>query len=211
MKLETIAAFGIGVALGGAISFLFCKKWADSEIEKAYEKMKADFQKPQVINYFQGKTKDSEKEEKTEEKPKVTKEEVNAYMKKVQDLGYSNYEDEDDPSDEEIEPVAYELNGDPDAIPVIIPPDEFGDEETYAQISLIYYTDGILADDTDHVFGNRTDIPRDFEDHFGEYEDDAVYVRNDRLRIYYEILRSLKSYEELLEQRPYLREENDDS
>ena len=122
MKLETIAGFGIGVALGGAISFIFCKKWADSEIEKAYEKMKADFQKPQVINYFQGKTEDSKKEEKTEEKPKVTKEEVNAYMKKVQDLGYSNYEDEDDPADEEIEPVAYELNGDPDAIPVIIPP-----------------------------------------------------------------------------------------
>ena len=30
--------------------------------------------------------------------------------------------------------------------------------------------------------------------HFGEYEDDAVYVRNDELKTDYEILRSEKDY-----------------
>ena len=47
----------------------------------------------------------------------------------------------------------------------------------------------------------------DFADHIGEYEDDAVHIRNERLRCDYEILRDLRKYSDVLEDKPYLRED----
>ena len=33
-------------------------------------------------------------------------------------------------------------------------------------------------------------------DHFGEYEDDSVFVRNDRYKCNYEILKDVRTFEE---------------
>lgn len=80
--------------------------------------------------------------------------------------------------------------------PYIIPPDEFGEEEDYELINLIYYAGNhILTDDNDEIISDieRT-VGNGFENHFGEYEDDSVYIRNDRLKCYYEILRDVSSF-----------------
>ena len=42
--------------------------------------------------------------------------------------------------------------------------------------------------------------------HFGEYEDDSVFVRNDRLRCDYEILMDERTYSEAQKERPHQRE-----
>ena len=86
----------------------------------------------------------------------------------------------------------------PDA-PHIISPDEYGDLD-YDLVCLDYYADGILTDSAGDPI-DEDDIEdfvcKDFADHFGEYEDDAVYVRNDRLMIDYEIDRDLRTYAEV--------------
>lgn len=79
--------------------------------------------------------------------------------------------------------------------PYVIPPDDF-DEEGYETVTLYYYDDGVLEDmltkeiieDVDELIGE------DSLTHFGEYEDDSVFVRNDRLKTDFEILRVSERY-----------------
>lgn len=71
----------------------------------------------------------------------------------------------------------------------IIEPDEFGEEEDYEVESLTYYKDKIVADDFDNIIEDVDSvIGRESLNHFGEFEDDCVYVRNDNTKTYYEIL-----------------------
>lgn len=79
--------------------------------------------------------------------------------------------------------------------PIVISPDEFGEDETYDKVSLYYYTDGIVADDNDEVVEDVDAlIGYSSLETFGEYEDDAVHVKNEGVKTYYEILRCDKTF-----------------
>ena len=87
----------------------------------------------------------------------------------------------------------------PEDRPYVIPPEDFGEFDEYETIELTYYADGILCeDDTDIVDDPEKIVGFESLGHFGEYDDDAVYVRNDRLKCDYEILRDPRRYEEAL-------------
>lgn len=82
--------------------------------------------------------------------------------------------------------------------PYVVSPDEFGDADDYDIITLNYYADGVVADDwNDPIEDIGATIGEDFASHYGEYEEDVVYVRNDRLKVEYEILRSNLRYEDM--------------
>jgi len=91
--------------------------------------------------------------------------------------------------------------------PRIIPPEEFGETEGYEQISLTWYADEVLADLDDHRLTDveiEQRVGRDAMTHFGEYENDSVFVRNDELKCDYEILMDHRKYADVLEDKPYL-------
>ena len=74
--------------------------------------------------------------------------------------------------------------------PYVIPPEEFGEMEGYVQSSLTYYADRVLTDEDDNVIDDVDGIVgADFYKHFGEYEEDSVFVRNDGKKHDYEILK----------------------
>lgn len=85
--------------------------------------------------------------------------------------------------------------GDDVVEPYVISPDEF-DEVGYKTESLYWYNDGVLAyvlsgeivEDIDALVGE------DSLTHFGEYEEDSVFVRNENLRTDFEILRADENY-----------------
>lgn len=82
----------------------------------------------------------------------------------------------------------------------IIPPDEYGDEADYSLVELRYYPDGILTDSWGNVISDdeaEDMIGLDSLNHFGEYEEDSVHVRNDRLKVDYEILAELRNYSDI--------------
>lgn len=110
---------------------------------------------------------------------------------RVQELGYIN---EQVMKEKEIEKEEDEEKVDK---PYIIPPEETW-EQDYPTISLTYYEgDGVLADEQNKIIDNVGElVPEDFASHFGEYEDDSVYVRNDGFGAYYEILKDYGSYTE---------------
>lgn len=85
-------------------------------------------------------------------------------------------------------------------VPQVISPEEFGEIEEYETVSLTYYADDVLADESD--------IPIQEEDiddmigyesltTFGKYEDDSVFVRNDEYETYYEILLDTRNFADL--------------
>jgi len=82
--------------------------------------------------------------------------------------------------------------------PYVIPPDEF-DMMDYDTSSLTYYADGVLTDECNNKIDDIDEIVGlESLKHFGEYEDDSVFVRNDKLKIDYEILLDVRKYEDTL-------------
>lgn len=81
--------------------------------------------------------------------------------------------------------------------PYVIEPEETWEQE-YPMITLTYYEkDDVLVDDRNRIIDNVDElVGKDFASHFGEYEDDTVYVRNDGFKAYYEILRDYGRYPE---------------
>ena len=56
---------------------------------------------------------------------------------------------------------------------------------------------------------DTSEIGLDSLNHFGEYEEDVLYVRNERLRTDYEVLMDPRTYPQVLEERPYLSREDE--
>lgn len=78
--------------------------------------------------------------------------------------------------------------------PYVIPPEEY-DENDYETESLTYYSDGVLTDMYDNIIEDvEGTVGTDSLTHFGEYEDDSVFVRNDERQIDYEILLDSDKY-----------------
>lgn len=76
----------------------------------------------------------------------------------------------------------------------ILTPEEF-QSSGYDVRTLYYYKDGVLADDDYNVIKTPIElVGPDALKSFGRYEDDAVYVRNEVLKVDFEILLSSNSY-----------------
>ena len=84
-------------------------------------------------------------------------------------------------------------------VPHVISPDEFGEFEDYDTISLTYYVDGVLTDEMDEIIEDIDELVGLHSlNHFGEYEDDAVFVRNDERSCDYEILLDQRNYSDVV-------------
>lgn len=78
----------------------------------------------------------------------------------------------------------------------VIEPEEFGEIDDYETISLTYYSDGVLTDDDNQPIEDIDEIVGEESlEHFGEYEDDSVFVRNTKRKCDYEILMDYRAYE----------------
>lgn len=91
-----------------------------------------------------------------------------------------------------------------------INPEQFGEFEDYAKVSLVYFSDGVLTSDDNYEkitpvrsnVGSSRKLALYFDD-----DTDCVYIRNDNVRTDYEIVRDERSYDEVCVSRPYLRRE----
>lgn len=93
--------------------------------------------------------------------------------------------------------------------PYVISPSEFGELENYEQCTLTFYADGVLTDSNDEEVDDVDSlIGRESLSHFGEYEDDSVFVRNDTTKMDYEILLDNRFYSNVIKAEPYLAIKN---
>lgn len=134
---------------------------------------------------------------------KVEKAQVEEYKKTVSERGYTDYTSYSKPDIPEKEEKESSENR-----PYIIKPEELGEKDDYEIINLTYYADEILADDCDDLVENVDQVVGvDSLSHFGDYEDDAVHVRNDKFKCDYEILRDKRRYRDVIGANPHLVED----
>lgn len=192
-KVACAIAFVAGAAVGVAASWRVLdtkyKKLADKEIASVKELF---YFKPVENN----EEPDESEEEKFEQSPEedFTEEEKKEYTNIAS--SYTNYATK---SVVEEEPNV-EIT---DSEPYVISPVELGDCD-YDVIDLIYYEgDNTLTDEEDEIIDDVGDlIGWESLEHFGEYEDDSVCVRNDVRKVDYEVLLDVRKYSEVM----YLRE-----
>ena len=194
--MKNLLCFVTGAAIGSVVTWkLIEKKYkdlADEEIESVIETFKN--RKPRI-------TKDEVKEtvEKVINKWKEPKEIVEDIVT-AERYSIENEEeiDEDDESNYTVN-----VNNDDEVItPYVITPEEFGEYNEYGTKTLTYYADNVLTDEIDNPITSDemvTMIGPDALDHFGEYEDDSVYIRDEMNEMDYEILKSAKKFSEIPE------------
>ncbi len=177
--------FIVGAAIGSAITKVYLKKHYEQIAQEEIDSIKAVFTNRK--SDFDKKNK--ENEDKSKNADQKLKPDLVGYAAKLQEHGYINYSTNSEKSNEKRKDDSM-LDK-----PYIISPEEYGENMDYENLSLTYYSDGILADDDDEIVDDiEHTVGADFADHFGDYEDDCVFVCNDRLGCYYEILKDYRPY-----------------
>lgn len=119
------------------------------------------------------------------------------YYDKVQKMGY-DITPEDGFSIKEAEDGSIWVGPGEEYIdPYVIPPDRFEEIEHYDSKSWTYYSDSVLTNEYGEVVNDPENIIGDALSRFGEYEDDAIHVRNDNNECDYEIIKIEESFAEL--------------
>lgn len=86
--------------------------------------------------------------------------------------------------------------------PVIISPEEYGEKDRYLLCELTSYADGVVTDEMNDPVDISDTIGEDYALHFGEFEDDAVYVRNPSRMCDYAVYRDLRRYSDVVKTMP---------
>ncbi len=191
-KTKNFMMFVLGVAVGSVVTWRYVKKKYEQIAQDEIDSVKEVFSKREAE--FTEDTEVRIKADNAKEKPSVIE-----YAARLREQGYTNYSDMVDEKSEEVkeEPMSIDK-------PYVITPEEFGDLDDYEIISLTYYADQILADDNDVIVDDIEDVVGfDSLNSFGEYEDDSVFVRNDRLKCDYEILLDQRKYSDVIKRRPH--------
>ena len=204
--LKGVLIFVLGAAAGSLATWkLIEKKYKDiaqeeiDSVKDTFSKMKKNEYPDKLEDYpdFE-EFDDSDDFDDVEEEPKPeqkidrnNKPDIVEYAKILSETGYTNYAERQDKKEKKgVEPVE-------DERPYVISPDEFGEKDGYENVTLTYYADGVLTDYFDNVISNVDEVVGfDSLDRFGEYEDDVVFVRNEKMETDYEILRDLRDFNE---------------
>lgn len=81
--------------------------------------------------------------------------------------------------------------------PYVISPEEFGELADYKLVTLTYYSDGTLADDSGEIINITETVGQHAMTCFGDYVENMVHVRNDVLKTDYEVLLDESFYSEV--------------
>lgn len=180
--------FAAGVAVGTVATNYYFKTKYERLYQEDVESVKRAFSAPQQSEPIEDDT-----DELLTQEP--TPEEVEAYNEIITAQGYAQAPIiPDDSIGKEVKGVMR---------PYVIPPTDFDTEDDYEVYSLTYYADGVVTDEQNNPIEDVDSmIGRDSLNHFGEYEEDAVHVRNEAMKCDFEILRDLSNYSDVFQNGP---------
>ena len=173
MNKKTILAFFMGATVGSIVTWKFLKTKYELYYEEEDEELFED---------------DAEEDTDEAEPAPINeideKPDLSVYTAKLKEQGYLQDVEEGGTDDMKK--------------PYVISPDEYGEMDDYDLYSYTYYADKVLADENNEPIEDVDQrIGLESLNHFGEYGDDSVYVRNDELKADYEILLDNEKYEVL--------------
>lgn len=204
MKYSHFISFAIGAGIGSFATWYYAKEKYKKIAQEEIDSVKQVFA---TLNSEKDENNSGNQQNTTvyEDKP-----DLNEYMKTVMKNKYTDYSksssDEDITDSDDEEPEEPEFKD-----PYVISPDEYGEAFGYSTISLSYTSDKKVIDENYEIVENVDEIiGLESLNHFGDYEDDSVFVRNERLKVDYEILLDQRAYPDIIKSHPYLMGALDD-
>lgn len=188
--------FSLGAAVGAVVTWALVKTKYERIAQEEIDSVKEVFAERLVkatepTEPTEGKADSTESTDKEIERQEI-KENIKVYSEILKSEGYTTEEQED----EDV------------CRPTVISPEEFGEMDGYDTVSLTYYADGVLTDDYDNVIEDVDSVVgRESLNHFGEYEDDSVFVRNVEEQTDYEILLDTRKYSDVMNNNPHPTED----
>lgn len=174
--LSKVFICAAGAAIGSAVTWKLVKAKYEKIAQEEIESVRAVYESEPS-----GPKSNSDEEEDSNE------DDLAKYGHLVEESGYANSYNENEEKEDDEEMTK----------PYVIPPEEF-DEIGYETVTLYCYADGVVTTTDDEVIENVDElIGEDSLTHFGEFEEDSVYVRNDNIGTDFEILRDNGRFSEV--------------
>ena len=187
-KVFIFIAFAAGAAIGSVTAWSIAKNRYEKIAQEEIDSVKETYSR------FACDSRKSEEKKETN-KPAKSSDDVSELQDQVSHLGYVKYSDAYGRTHAQKRKEGRLTPSEP----YIIEPEEFGTKDGYDTVSLTYYADEVLTDDADYPIENvEAIIGRNSLTHFGEYEDDAIHVRNDGLKTDYEVLMDTRNYSDIM-------------
>lgn len=178
--LINVAMFMVGAAVGSVATWKLLETKYERLIQEEIDSIKDEYDKFYRDTEEDDLVAESDVVESRSEVPETL---ANAYAKVLSDTGYAGRNVEEKEVDDHVDK------------PYVITPDEYDELDGYATCTLYCYADNVITDEHDNIIENAEElIGEDIASHFGEYEDDSVFVRNDAHKCDYEILRDFDNY-----------------
>lgn len=182
--MNKLVAFVAGAAIGSFVTWKLVKakyeQIANEEIKSVKDVFQKRYSEKFVLNEAQNES---------DESAEASDDVIEVYNELLEKLKYANID---------VDSLLAKKGGSTVIDkPFVISPEEFGEDPNYATESLTLYADGVLTNEVDEIIDDIEDlVGEDSLTHFGEYEEDSVFVRNDNLQTDFEILRDLDTYKE---------------
>lgn len=165
--LSNILMFAAGAAVGSVVTWKLMQVKCEQRIQEEVESVREAFDKLEDIT--------DEEDEPDENKI------VEGIIRE------NNYDGQNEGEEVQDDMVS----------PYVITYDDFA-ENGYEGESLYYFTDGVVTDLMYNEIENADElIGDDFAEHFGEEEEDTVYIRNDKLKTDFEVLKDERRFSEV--------------
>lgn len=192
--IKQVLIFAAGAVAGSLATFVAmrnkCEKRIQDEVDSVKKALYEDDEPTDVPDEQDGKIYSGHIEPSTDDEES---EEHDIFKSIVRGQGYS--------SSLEQTANAVKVSVKKDTYPPeIIPPEEYGEIEEYDQLEYTYFADCVVVDsDGDIVDGDEVEDTIGFEslNHFGDYESDSVFIKNDVRHAYYAVYKDLRKYSDV--------------
>lgn len=207
-KIFGAIIFAAGAVIGSLVTWKVIKtKYEDiaqeeiDSVKEEYTRLMVSMKKKLNDSATYKDSNGSEDDESEEDIDKFDDSTMTNYNEIVKGYRSSNEEDNQnekkgDEKEEDNDGVSYMK------APYVISPDDFGSVPGYNVEPLDYFADGILADGWGVKLDIADTIGEDAVNHFGDYDDDVVYVRNEQTELEYEVTRDPRTYAEAVRTNP---------
>ena len=202
-KLFSFIMFTTGAAIGSLVTWKAIKTKYERLAQEEIDSVKEEFSRLSKVrkesNDRQNEDEDEDAEAGDIECNDTDQDDLVEYNNITARYRSSSDDDEtDEEGDEWSEGEVPYING-----PYVISPDDFASSPPgYSAQPLDYFADGILADGWGVELDIEETIGEESLEHFGEYADDLLYVRNERKEIDYEVTKDPRTYAEAVQTNP---------
>lgn len=191
-NIKNVLLFTAGLVAGSVVTWKMTKdkyeQWANDEI-----RMMREYYNQKEEEYYEEEDLDEEPIEAEVRTERSAKPDLTEYTSRLNESGYTDYSEISKKDEEE------DNESDMEEKPYVISPEEFGDFDDYETIELTYYKNGYVTDDQNILMSNdevEEAIGWNNITRMGEYEEDALHVRNEKRKTDYEILQVFDDYRE---------------